>query len=555
MAKKRAFHRSGLFYVLSGVLLVILTVGFFIWRNYKYKLVNKKLDNLVTGKSKGLYQITYENLVIDEALGNISAEQVELTPDTLVYQTLLEEKTAPESLFFIKIPKLLVTGVKTPKALLNKEISAHIIRIRDAVIEMRLGKGGDEKNQPDFKTILASEQYRQLLGNLKSITADSVVIENASVTLVDLHSKSLRCKTEGLSIRFGGIAIDSTSQADSTRMLFSDNQSIHCNQLELPLKNKEYDFKIAGLDYNSQTGKFHSDEIRFIPLLSETAFAKAHKYAKDRLNFMIGSMDIFHMKRQALLHQQFVADSMILTNASFRTFRDKSIPHDSVDRTHDYPQDAIMRLPLPVFIGKIIFKDSYVEYKEKNDKSDSSGKVSFFHVYATLKNVTNIRDSIGRNNQMQLHFESSFLNAAPFTANINMRLNDRQGKFQMDASLGELDAVTLNPLLKPMALAELKKGKIKSLHYHLDATNTRGRGKLMIRYDDLGIKLLKKDDDKNKYKTKFLPTLAAGVMLKESNPQDNKMRVGNVDYSRDIHRSIFNLMWKSLFSGIKQVAM
>src|ERR1700704_4030600 len=174
MAEKRAFHRSGLFYILSGSLLIILTIGFFIWRNYKYRLVNKKLDTLVTGKSKGLYQITYEHLVIDEALGNISAEEVELSPDSLLYQQLVEQKKAPQSLFFIRIPKLLISGVKTPKALLNKEISAHIIRIQNAVIEIRMGKGGNQK-QSDFKIILASEQYRQLLGKLNSISADSVV--------------------------------------------------------------------------------------------------------------------------------------------------------------------------------------------------------------------------------------------------------------------------------------------------------------------------------------------------------------------------------------------
>jgi hypothetical protein len=554
MAEKRAFHRSRIFYILSGILLIILTIGFFIWRNYKYQLVNKKLDNLVTGKSKGLYQISYQHLVIDEALGNISAEDVELTPDSLMYQKLIEQKTAPESLFYIRIPKLIISGVKTPKALLNKEISAHIIRIQNAVIEIRMGKSKNEK-QSDFKSILASEQYRQLLGKLNSITADSVVLENARLTLVDNESKNIRCKAQGLSIRFAGISIDSVTQNDSSRMLFSNDQAIHCNQLEVPAKNNVYDFKISGLDYNSQTGHLHSEEIRLIPLLSETAFANAYKYAKDRLNITINSMDIMHINRQALLRQRFVADSLILTNASFRIFRDKSIPHDSVDRTRDYPQEAIMRLSLPLFIGKLILRDSYIEYKEKNEKSDSSGKVAFFHLYASIKNITNMRDSILRNNQMRLHFESSFLNAAPFTANINMRLNDREGKFQLDAKLGGIDAVTLNPLLRPMALAELKKGKITGLQYHLDATNTRGKGKLLIKYNDLGIKLLKKDEEKNKYKTKFLSTLAAGVILKESNPQDNKMRVGDIDYPRDIHRSIFNLMWKSLFSGIKQVAL
>jgi hypothetical protein len=554
MAETRAFHRTRLFYILSGILLVALTAGIFIWRNYKYKLVNKKLDNLVTGKSRGLYQLNYEHLVIDEALGNISVDNVEMLPDSLVYQNMTDQNTAPETLFYIRIPKLLISGVKTPKALLNKEISAHIIRIQNAKIEIRTGKGKSKK-QSTFKNILASEQYRQLLGKLKSIRADSVVLENASLTLVDRESKHIRCKAEGLSIRFAGIAIDSLTQNDSSRMLFSNDQAIHCNQLELPAKDKMSDFKITGLDYNSQTGNLHTDQIRLIPSLSEDAFANANKYAKDRLNISIGRLDMTHINRQALLHQQIVADTVQLTNASFHIFRDKSKPHDSVDRTHDYPQDVIMRSPIPVYIKTIHLKDSYIEYKEKNDISDSSGKVSFFHVDARLTNVTNQLDSIRKNNQMRLHFSSLFLDKSRFTADIRMRLLDRTGNFQMDAELDKINAVELNPLLKPMALAELEKGEITSLKYHLNAMNTHARGKLLLQYHDIGIKLLKKDNDKNKYKTKFLPTLAAGVLLKSSNPQNGKMRTGQVDYTRDTYRSIFNLMWKSLFSGIKQVAL
>ncbi len=157
----------------------------------------------------------------------------------------MEQKTAPESLFYIRIPKLTISGVKTPKALLNKEISAHIIRIQNAEIEIRMGKSKNEK-QPDFKSILASEQYRQLLGKLNSISADSVVLENARLTLVDKESKYIRCKAQGLSIRFAGIAIDSVTKNDSSRMLFSNDQAIHCNQLEIPTKNNIYDFKIFG---------------------------------------------------------------------------------------------------------------------------------------------------------------------------------------------------------------------------------------------------------------------------------------------------------------------
>ena len=240
---------------------------------------------------------------------------------------------------------------------------------------------------------------------------------------------------------------------------------------------------------------------------------------------------------------------------SLHVFRDKSVPHDSVNRTHDYPQEAIMKLPVPVYIKKINIRNSYIEYKEKNDKSDSSGKVSFFHVQASIEHVTNIPEYIHQSNQMLVHFKADFLNAAPFSARISLRLNDRNGLFNMDATLGAMEAPVLNALLKPMALAELDKGKINGLQYHLDATNTQGRGKLLFHYENLSVRLLKKDDNKNKYKTKVLPTLAAGLVVKDSNPQHGKTRTADVNYTRDIHRSIFNLMWKSLFAAVKEVAM
>src|SRR5664279_1653699 len=84
------------FYIFSVIFLCVLAGGFLFWRNFKYHLVNKKLDGLVTGKSKGLYQINYKNLIIDEVAGNISVENIELVPDSGVFQSMVKEKTAPE---------------------------------------------------------------------------------------------------------------------------------------------------------------------------------------------------------------------------------------------------------------------------------------------------------------------------------------------------------------------------------------------------------------------------------------------------------------------------
>jgi hypothetical protein len=553
MTEKKIFRRSKSFYIIVGII-ILLTAGLIFWNNFKYKLADKKLDKLVTTKSKGLYQVNYQNLVIDEALGNLSVNNIELLPDSVVYQSMLENKTAPEDLFYIRIPVMHISGVKTPKALLNKEISAHIVRIENAEIEIRLGKG-NKKEKPDFRQIINGEMYQQLLGNLKSVSADSIVLENANLSLVNRKSKTIISKVSGLSIRFAGTAIDSTALKDSTRILFSKDIGIHCDHLLIPSRNKTYEFQIEGLDFNSLAGSFHTDKIRLKPLLSETAFAKSHKYAKDRFDISVGSVNIKLINRKEMLQGRLVADELQILNASLLVFRDKSYPHDSVDRTHDYPQEAIMHLPFEVYIRKITVNDSYIEYKEKNDKSDSSGKVAFFHVQAGIDNVTNMKDKIRQQNQSRVLFNASFLNATPFTAKIRLQLNDRQGHFIMDTRMGSINSTALNPLLKPMALAEMDKGNINRLVYHLDATNTYAKGNLEFLYEGLSLKLLKKDDEKNTYKTKALPTLAAGLVMRHSNPLHGTTRTGNVDYTRDIHRSIFNLMWKSLLSGIKQIAL
>ena len=444
--------------------------------------------------------------------------------------------------------------MKTPKAVLNKEISAHIIRIEEPEIEIRISKEKKEKEIP-FAALLNSSNYRQLLGKLNSVKADSLVIENASLKLIDYETGALRCKAGGISFRFSGIEIFCLKKHDSSRFLFSEQLMIHCSQMEFPQKNNLYTLKVSGFDFNSAACNLHTDKFILEPLLSEKAFAALHHFSEDRFDIRTGAIELRNINRMAMLNEKLIADSLLIRDIKCKIFRDKSKPHDSVDRTHDFPQEALMRLATPIHIRTLQIRDSYIEYKEKNEKSDSSGIVAFHRVEAKLDNITNMPDSIRTHGEMNLDFRSYFLNASLFSAKIQMRLNDSQGNFVLDAKLGDMDANALNSLLKPMALAEIKKGKIKGLHYVLHATNKKGWGKLEFKYENLSLKLLKKDEDKNVYKTKFFPTLAAGLIVKKSNPGNGEIRFEDVVYERDIHRSIFNFMWKSLFSGIKKTAL
>ena len=553
MKERKPSRRSLFLYIISGLIIAGIIAGIVFWQQIKYKIVNRQLTSAISDKSAGLYKLSYKNLVIDEVAGDVSVEDIHLSTDSVIYARQSRDHAAPARID-IRIPKMVITGVKTPKALMNKKLEGQSIDIQSAVIELRPEKRSDSSSKDKHGIKLVDEIYQQVLGNLQSVKADSLLVRDLTFIVRDPETGKVNFKGSGFSCGFSDILIDSAHQNDSSRILFAKEVAVSCKDFSLTSKDKKYKYIFSGLDYYSPARRFRISKIRVEPQLSEAEFARAYKYSKDRMDFIIENIDIRNIDRFALFNQRLIADSLIIGNSSFKLFRDISYPHDSVDRTNAYPQQALTRLSLPVNIHKLILTHSFIEYKEKNAKSDSSGKLQFFDVHAVFSNVTNIPDAVKSNNKMLLDFRSRFLNKAVFHAEMTMLLKDPDGKFTLNAKMGKMDPVFLNPMLQPMALAKIDKGQIQSLTYHLDADKIHGIGKLTFLYSDLKVILLKKDDAQNKYKTKLLPTLAAGLLVKNSNPAKGETRISRVDFPRDRHRSIFHLMWKSMFMAVKETA-
>lgn len=154
-----------------------------------------------------------------------------------------------------------------------------------------------------------------------------------------------------------------------------------------------------------------------------------------------------------------------------------------------------------------------------------------------------------------LRFNASFLGMAPMHADVNMFLGDPQGKFLFSGTMKNFDAGKLNDLIEPMGLARIEKGQVNSLRFNFTGHNYGSNGKLILLYQDLKISLLKKDSADNKLEKKTLASFVANLVVKNANPlRKQPVRVAEVHYTRNTNRSFFNLMWKSVFTGVKQSA-
>jgi hypothetical protein len=63
---------------------------------------------------------------------------------------------------------------------------------------------------------------------------------------------------------------------------------------------------------------------------------------------------------------------------------------------------------------------------------------------------------------------------------------------------------------------------------------------------------LKRDDDTKEIKKKGLTSFIANVIVKNDNPKNGDLRTVDPKYDRDIHKSFFNLVWKTIFTGMKK---
>lgn len=531
--------------VVAGIFLIALGV----WQFYKYRIVNRHVNKAIAEKTKGLYSISYDNLSIDEVSGNLYVKNIRITADTAVYRQMLEQKTNPPVLVNIFVPVLEVSGVKTPKALLNKEIEGHKIAITNPTIEILSSQS--RKDSTVYNP--ARDISKQLLGKLLKIGIDSVAIIQASVVVRNMHSRETLFSGNNISCYLSDLLIDSLSEKDSSRILFSRNLTMGCEEMLLPTKNKKYKLHIGDLQFASRDNSLYIGQIKLSPQLPEEQFAQSFPIQKDRYDFLLEGIRLMHIDREHIWRKRIEADSLVIQHSSFKIYRDLSRPGDTTSKVGKYPQQQLMRLPIPIHIKKIIFAQSFIEYKEKNGKSDSAGKLQFFDVKASITNVTNMKEAVARNNQCTLLFKAKFLNKTPVDARLVMLLRDPTGKFFIGGNLGSIDVASLNSLTQPMGLARLEKGNVDKLHFDITGTDSSSNGQVVMLYHDLKISLLKKDKKENKYDKKGLVSLAANLIMKNSNPEGDKApRIGDVHFNRILNKSFFNLIWKTIFTGVKE---
>jgi hypothetical protein len=162
-----------------------------------------------------------------------------------------------------------------------------------------------------------------------------------------------------------------------------------------------------------------------------------------------------------------------------------------------------------------------------------------------------------QNNQQQerADLNSLLMGTGKLNVKINFNLTDNNGAFTYSGDLGKFDLKNLNPLSKALGLIEIESGDIQHIDFKANGNLRSASGSMNMLYTNLKVKLLSDNIDGEGTKEKgFLSFLANAILVKNENPQKGEApRTASMTNTRINSASFFNLMWKTVFVGIKDI--
>lgn len=355
-----------------------------------------------------------------------------------------------------------------------------------------------------------------------------------------------------ISVKLNDVKTDEIKKLELHPMDYTKEAEVTISDLSIKSKDEIYNFDFKNISINSLKKELNIKSFNIVPLASEKQFSNRFHFQKDRYDVNLSGIALKNIDMNSLLDNRLEASLLVIENVKAKIYRDLHKPLKKKSKVGNYVSQLLKKLNQPLNISKAEIKNATIIYRENEKVSDSIGVVSFSDTRFNISNITNMPIVFQKNNHLDISFETKVLGSIPLNGNFNLRLDSDNGSFKANGHSAAFDATKLNKVSIPMGLIKINSGEINSINFSFTGNNTSAKGNMVMKYKDLKVDVLKLDKNTKEIKKRGLATLAANLVVRNNNPGDDGLREVNPEYERDIYKSFFNLIWKTLFSGMKE---
>jgi len=539
--------------VLSSLSVIIIAVFvYFKLRGTKdfEPLIKEKLQQLVLEGSDSLYRLDIDKIEVDISDAHIIVKNASLNIDSARLVLLDSLRRAPNDVFKVSLKDLVIDGIGPDDFLKKKNIDLNVIYITEPVVEIFHHKRAYNYSPPDSVTL-----YKKIGKEVGHFSINQLSVLNIDFKYHNVSNGNKLTHFKNVSFDFRSILIDSSTQNDSTRFLYAKDAKITLSDYNITTPDSLYHFHVDSMILNAASRKLDLSNLSLKPVGDKEDFSKKLDYYKDRYDITIKKASIQYIEWWQLLSEDgLTARQIKLDDGKVEIFADRTLRDPHKNKVGNYPHQILMRLKLPVMINNIDVNNFKVTYTELNAKTGKKGTITFDDISGSFTNITNRKEVIDQNKYFSLNANAKLMNAGALHALFKFDLaNANTGNFSLDLEVGNMDGKELNTATKPLGLFEIKNADIKKILLHMNANDNNSNGTVTFYYNELQVDVLKQDEEQhNKLKKRGLISfIANNFVIKQSNTSDdNNKDPKHVSYKRDPEKSFFNLIWKTLFTGL-----
>ncbi|PWS32786.1 hypothetical protein [Pedobacter paludis] len=549
-------HRYRFLKWVAGVIFIVFillaSVAWFL--NVKSRpLLTDRIKTLLYKSTDSLYTISFTRVSTNILTGNATLQNVIIKADTNRYKELVRLKRAPNNLYQVSLKKLVVKHFHP--IILYRE---HKLEIEEVLFDkpevlMTNKQLAFNENRPPRPI---KSPYDIISKNLTSFNIQSILFRDASFKYINKNvAKPEVFAIDDLNIGLTDLLVDSTSAEDPTRFYLLKDVVINLKDYVYPTPDKMYKINLNQLDFRASTGRLKVKKFALEPLYDEMKFGRVAGYAKDRFDIQMSDISLNGLDLPLYISKQEVwAKEMAVANGSVSVFNNNELPkREKESKIGKFPHQLLQALGIPILIQKIQLKDINIVYSVFDKQSKQRGRLSFENTSGTISNATNVEKIKAINPVMDANLTTYLMGQGKMDLNFKFDLTANNGAFSYNGILQNFNARVLNQITKPLGMVRINRGNVDKLSFNFKANDLGAKGKLDFTYFDLSVALMKNDPEKDHLvKRGLLSFLANALIIKSENPgPDGKVVSANVSYDRPANTSFFNLIWKSLFVGIK----
>ena len=500
--------------------------------------IKDRISTWVKEETSGQYKLSIGDLHIDPEKQSILVSEIVFHP--------ADNIKSAGTLYKFRLENLLINQVTLSSLLESSLLDLSNITIAGG--EFEIIRHADKND--DSTTGKPKKKFSK--NGLQGIKIDSIQL--SQLDLVYQASNKAITKLESVHLDLYGFHTDSLNTT-TTNSLPVASFRLAIENFRTELSDKEYELKAEKFIRNgAQHFQAIIKKIELIPTAGSSleAIAAQTPVQMDVYQLSIPEVVIDSLDYRGFLEDSIIRTPMILLNEpSLLIFNDRSRPPSTQSKIGKNPHQLIQQLIFGLEVPVLQVNNGSITYYEKNKEGTDVGKLRFGSISG---NAGPILKGVETKGSLQLDLEAKLMDQVPMKAQFYFPPGPN-GQFTVHASIQSFQLAALNPVIQPLARVAIRSGKSNLLNFTIQGSDQGANGKIRFSYEDLKIDLLKEKETGTTSKRPLLSLLANQLLIRTNNRlEDRKAHEFLVREDRDPTKSFFNLIWKTLFEGLKSSA-